>query len=298
MASGRRSNMSSEACTARRRGSQRAAGFTILEVLVVAGILALLVTILVPSLARARRLARRVACMSNLHGLSVGVHSYEATFKGVLPWEGYAEGDRPIRHLGSWEDASQWFNACPRYAGYPPYFKLQQADMTGGPRLPRDGDTSFFICSEANPAVAGLKDDRVEDGYFLLWGLNAAGTALDRRKTYWSYGYNTELDAGIEDRHSDERVWLSSIRRPVEVPILVEKLMRPDEYDPPFATSVGQSAVSWDYVTTRHDQGGFLLFLDGHVGYFTRKQLVNAPRAPLDYNQPGKVIWNPGGVAN
>jgi len=164
----------------------RLRAFTLIELLVVVAILALLVAILLPSLARARRSAKRVVCMNNLHALGLAVHCYEAAYKDVLPWEGYAEGDRPIRHLGRWEDSSQWFNACLTYAGYPAYCKMQKADMAGRSRLPREGDQSLLVCPESAPAVAGPKDDLVKDGYFMLWGLNAEGTGLDRRRTFWS----------------------------------------------------------------------------------------------------------------
>jgi len=278
--------------------SRRRVGFTLVEILAVSAILALVVAVLLPSLARARDSVRRMACMTNLYTLGVGVQCYQAEFRGILPWEGYAEGDRMIRHLGRGEDASQWFNAAPVRVGRPAYCKMQAADLAGGPRLPRNGDKSFFVCPQSAPAAAGPKDDLVVDGYFMLWGLNVTATALDRRKTFWSYGYNTELDAGYEDRHEDKRVCLADIKRISEVPILVEKLMRPDEYNPPFPTAVGQAAVSWKEFTTRHNGGGFILFLDNHVRFFTRKELLAAPNAPLDFNQPGKVIWNPGGVAN
>lgn len=275
-------------------------GFTLIEIMIVVSIVALLIAILVPSLARARSSARRVVCMGNLHTMGIGVHCYQSTFRGVLPWEGYAEGDRPIRHLGNWEEPSQWFNACPVYAGYPAYHRMQNADASGTGRLPRNGDVSMFVCPDSGAAAAGPKDDLITDGYFMMWGLNAAGTKLDRRKTFWSYGYNTELDAGLEDRHSDERVALTLAvgKRAAETPILVEKLVRPDEHDPVFASGVGQAAVSWKEFTTRHSQGGYLLMLDNHVGYFTRRELLDTPKTPFDYNQAGKVIWNPGGIAN
>ena len=235
--------------------------------------------------------------MSNLHTLGTGIQCYQTQFKGRLPWEGYAEGDRPVRHLGPWEDPSQWFNAAAAYAGHTAYCKLQEADQDGQKRLPCDGDESLFVCPDSAPAVPGPKDDLVQDGYFMLWGTNQAGTQLQRRKTFWSYGFNTQLDGGIEDRHVGRRTYIpmASIPQPVETPILVEKLMRPDEFDPPFLTSVGQGEVSWREFTTRHSAGGFLLFLDNHVGYFTREELANPPGAPDDYNQPGKVIWNPAG---
>ncbi len=238
--------------------------------------------------------------MNNLHTLGIGVHCYHTEYEGILPWEGYAEGDRLIRHVGPWEEPSQWFNATPACAGYPPYHELQRADEAGGKPLPRDGDHSLFVCPDSGPAVPGFEDDVVEDGYFLMWGTDPTGMTPERRKTYWCYAYNTKLDNMVEDRDHRERICLSitKIARTAEVPILVEKLMRPDEHDPPFPTSVAQAATAWREFTTRHEGGGFLLFLDNHVGHFTREELINAPNAPQDYNQPGKVIWNPGGPIN
>ncbi|KKM24883.1 hypothetical protein LCGC14_1600650 [marine sediment metagenome] len=53
--------------TGKRASSAR--GFTLVELLVVVGIIALLVTILMPSLGRALELARRARCAANLHTL-------------------------------------------------------------------------------------------------------------------------------------------------------------------------------------------------------------------------------------
>ncbi|MCB9849894.1 MAG: DUF1559 domain-containing protein [Phycisphaerales bacterium] len=271
--------------------------FTLVELLVVVSIVALLIAILLPALRRARDGAKRIVCMANLHVFGVGVQTYASEFHGVLPWEGYAEGDRPERHLGEWEDESQWFNAAPQYAGYPTYVEMQKQNDIGRKRLPKEGDRSHFVCPKSVAVAAGREDDLVEDGYFLLWGLNNE-RRLSRRKTFWSYAYNTELDAGLEDRHVRERVYLNVVGRPAETAVMVERIMRPDECSPPFLTSVGQAAVHWKYFTTRHDDGGFILFLDNHEAFFTRKELNDAPNAPLDYNQPGKIIWNPGGTAN
>lgn len=69
-------------------GRRRVGAFTLIEVLVVVAIIALLVAILMPSLARAREQARRVVCMSNLHQMGLGLTNYSADSKSTLPMTG------------------------------------------------------------------------------------------------------------------------------------------------------------------------------------------------------------------
>ncbi len=280
-----------------RLESHRRHAFTLVELLVVIGVIAILIAILLPALLKARRSANAVVCMNNLRMIGLGMAGYELEYNGAIPWEGYAEGDRPIRHLGPWSEPSVWFNAPLQWMGLPTYDQMQRADP--GIPLPKSGDQGLFVCPEAGPAVAGTVDDQVIDGCFMLWGLDDLGN-YERRKTYWCYGYNTKLDGGVEDRNVDYRVTLrrNRFRHSSETILLVEKLMRPKEFDPPFPTEVGQQEVSWREFTTRHNKGGYILFLDNHVGFFTRREVLSAPRAPFDYNQPGMLIWDPRGIGS
>jgi prepilin-type N-terminal cleavage/methylation domain-containing protein len=60
-------------------------GFTLIELLVVIGIIAILISILLPALGRARDTSRRVKCLANLKGIGTGIQLYMTDSKGLLP---------------------------------------------------------------------------------------------------------------------------------------------------------------------------------------------------------------------
>ncbi len=246
-----------------------------------------------PAVNLARRQARELQCLSNLRIFGIGSIAYAADFQGVLPWDGYAEGDRPIRHVGPWAEQATWFNSAPRYAGTKGYWDLLAAYEAGGAPIPRAGDRSIFVCPSAFVAGAGpTSDDTVADGYFYYHGLDSSGTVV-LKPTFWCYGFNTQLDGGVEDRNVSYRVCVrvGSLREPSCTVLISEKMMTPREYKPTYAGSVGQQQVSYKEFTTRHRKGGYVLMVDGHVSWFSLKE-VRSPASGI-YDQPGKIIWNP-----
>ena len=56
--------------------------FTLVELLVVIGIMALLISILLPALSKARETALRVKCGSNFHACGVAILNYASDNKG------------------------------------------------------------------------------------------------------------------------------------------------------------------------------------------------------------------------
>ena len=65
--------------------TSRLRGFTLIELLVVVAIIALLIAILLPSLGKARELARRTTCASNLSSQGKGFATYATEFDDSVP---------------------------------------------------------------------------------------------------------------------------------------------------------------------------------------------------------------------
>jgi prepilin-type N-terminal cleavage/methylation domain-containing protein/prepilin-type processing-associated H-X9-DG protein len=110
--------------------------FTLVELLVVIGIVATLVALLLPALSKARQEANRANCLSNMRNMQIAQWNYAVDNRGYLIQAGMSHGGAHAN------EERTWFNALQKYYGG----KLSPrcpADISaywpGGPSVPNSG---------------------------------------------------------------------------------------------------------------------------------------------------------------
>jgi prepilin-type N-terminal cleavage/methylation domain-containing protein len=165
---------------------RKARGFTLVELLVVIGIIALLISILLPSLSNARRAANGVKCLSNLRQIGVAVQMYAADYKGAIPVVRSDQGS-PLKSV--W-----WMDMLAPYAT-----RLSSATYTGTANQASDNqefqNSVMFGCTEYDPRTdVSASLTNAYPGYAFaihVWfkaGQNNAITAANKKLTNANYG--------------------------------------------------------------------------------------------------------------
>lgn len=83
--------------------ARRHAAFTLVELLVVIGIIAILVSILLPALNKARESGKSVRCLSNLRQMGVALSIYQSEWDGFIPLLDYQQRGSWGSHLSGFD---------------------------------------------------------------------------------------------------------------------------------------------------------------------------------------------------
>ena len=231
-------------------------GFTLVELLVVIGIIALLVSVLLPALNKARVAAVQAACLSNHRQLMQGILQYTNEYRGHYPMNGTLgpNPNNPAANVGF-----DWFTG-PMVGKY---LKSRPVSATNGMDFPYYVTSLIFSC----PSVPYVGEASVGKWYAPM----GIGYNCWPESRLWKANYSgqAELRAG-------------RLHQPTTLIILVDVGQSMNTFGNFSAGSanwtqwyVGQSSPSdppLGAVAYRHGQRTTVSFADGHSETFKSDQ--------------------------
>lgn len=247
------------------------AGFTLVELLVVIGIIAILISILLPAMSRARLAALNTACRSNLRSIGQALVMYENTFRALPPAEGTNTG------YGGGANHARYTHKVPDGAGGEKNeaWWVRLGCLYGGGII-REQSVAMFYCpvwarsTQIGPLVVGTARYTPETQWFKDW--TAVNSAV--RITYALRDYEMKHPSTLRGL----RVWTPRTAYPwVAYDAPKKRLLGRRTLVSCFAEYDNASQPAYNdhkYYAQNGRDGYNFLFTDGSVEHLALKNLV------------------------
>ncbi|HEY3861804.1 MAG TPA: type II secretion system protein [Verrucomicrobiae bacterium] len=240
--------------------AQRTSGFTLIELLVVIAIIAILASLLLPALAKAKESANQAICLNNLKQMAAAQTGYVDDNSQAFPTTKIPNGTPPLggeynEDNPTWADLadffynhqgnSAWFNALPAYVHSQPLYWYAAIADNGITQY--NTTKSIFNCPDA------VLDTTLDPNLRVIFDYGMNSKALDEQPA------NCVLKSGMI-RHPSAFVMFSEGR------LMISE--RPYYGTSENSTDLGTPQVYTTRFSSRHNGGSIISFSDAHAAYY------------------------------